>query len=144
MYLYLKKPVLNFRVYRKLWYCPSNLSLKLHTWMRFLGQAAFIWWALLSIVSFCTLFPPSSYELKGKEFLMGLCFPLCPFSTGEMFSSLLKDSNDDPVTRWPLCKWERQFLTRMRVMREWEIFIVSPYIANKYGKKIWCLSFWTC
>lgn len=199
--------------------------------MRFLGQATFIWWVLLSIVSFCTLLPPSSYKPKVKELPKGLCFPLCPASAGEVFPPLLKDSSDDPVTSWPLCKWKREFspswkmedkglpsqnnggegnkstyklvflgtwspahtlillpywgpdypvllqtlrvkqrvstweralqlrckkcppqmytlctvsCEQRRLMKEWKILTDSPPIANTYGKRIWCLSFWTC
>lgn len=58
---------------------------------------------------------------------MGLCFPLCPASTGEVSSLLLKDTSGDPVTKWPLCKWEREFLLRWKMEDDW-----SPPQDNRW------------
>lgn len=65
--------------------------------MRFLGQAAFIQWRLLSIVWSHALLPPYPYQPKVKELPVGLCSPLCHSASGEVAPSLLKDRSDDPA-----------------------------------------------
>ena len=99
-------------------HCLPNLSLQLHVWRRSLVQAALLQRLLLGFIWSWTLLPPTPYQPKMKELPVTLCSPLCPSASEEVAFPPLKDRRDDPVARWPVCKWKRLFLPSWKIEDE--------------------------